>query len=75
MHIALEVDTLPDVVAGVSEEISLAPVFAGMEQLLDVVNEVWKVMVGNPLLVVFLGGSLFSLGIWVFKKVKRAARG
>ena len=47
----------------------------GMETLLNVVKQVWTVMVSNPFFVVFLGASLFSLGIWIFKKVKRAARG
>ena len=54
---------------------TLAPIISGMGTLVEVVGEVWSVMTGNPLLVVYLGASLFGVGIWIFKKVKRAAKG
>ena len=75
MNLALSADSVVDAVNGVVEEVSIAPIVSGMGQLIDVMGEVWKVMIGNPLLLVYLGASLFSVGIWIFKKVKRAARG
>lgn len=54
---------------------TLAPIITGMGSLVEVMNEVWKVMTSNPLLVVFLAGSLFAVGIRIFRKVKSAAKG
>lgn len=54
---------------------TLAPVTSAMSTLVDVMGKVWEVMVANPLLVVFLAASLLSVGISIFKRVKRAARG
>ena len=45
-----------------------------MDDLVGVMNEVWNVMTSNPLLLVFLGVSLFGVGIRLFKKVKSAAK-
>lgn len=73
--VALSANTPADVVGDVVSEISIAPVTAGMRQLVDVMGDVWSVMTANPLLCVFLGGSLLIMGISVFKKIKRAARG
>lgn len=53
---------------------TLAPIVSSMTTLVDIMGEVWSVMTGNPLLVFFLGVSLFSVGIRVFKKVKGAAK-
>ena len=73
--IALSANTPADVVGDIVEEVSITPVTAGMRQLVGVMGDVWSVMTANPLMCVFLGASLFSVGIWVFKKVKRAAKG
>lgn len=54
---------------------TLAPIITGMGSLVEVIGEVWKVMTSNPLLVVFLAGSLFGVGIKIFRKVKSAAKG
>ena len=37
------------------------------------ISMVWDVMTGNPLLVVFVGASLVSLGFRFFRKAKRTA--
>ena len=71
--IALSANTPVDTVTDVATEISIAPVMSGMRQLVDVMGDVWNIMTANPLLCVFLGGSLLLMGIRVFKKVKRAA--
>lgn len=73
--VALTANTPVDTVTDITTEFSIAPVTAGMRQLIDVMGDVWSVMTSNPLLCVFLGASLLSVGIWVFRKVKRAARG
>ena len=54
---------------------TLAPVTTAMSTLVTVMGAVWEVMVANPLLVVFLAASLFSVGIRIFRKVKGAAKG
>ena len=58
-----------------TETSTLEPIITGKGALVDVMGEVWKVMISNPLLVVFLAGSLFSVGIRIFRKVKSAAKG
>ena len=58
-----------------AEVSTLAPVTTAMSTLVTVMEGVGEVMVSNPLLVVFLAGSLFSVGIKIFKKVKGAAKG
>ena len=54
---------------------TLAPVITAMSTLVEIMGEVWKVMTGNPLLLVFLAAGLFGVGIKIFKKVKGAAKG
>lgn len=46
-----------------------------MGDLVDVMEQVWAIMVSNPMLVVFLAAGLFTVGVRVFRKVKRAAKG
>ena len=40
-----------------------------------VVGSVWELMTSNPMLLVFLCGSLLSVGFAFYRKAKRAARG
>ena len=58
-----------------SDTSTLTPIITAMGSLVEIMGEVWKVMTGNPLLVVFLAASLFSVGIKIFRKVKGAAKG
>ena len=58
-----------------ADSTTLTPVITAMGTLVEIMGEVWEVMVANPLLVVFLAGSLFGVGIRIFKKVKGAAKG
>ena len=53
---------------------SIERVTSALDDLVDVMGEVWKVMVSNPLFLVFLGVSLFSVGIWLFRKIRSAAK-
>ena len=45
-----------------------------MDNLVGVMGMVWLVMTSNPLFLVFLGVSLFSVGIWLFRKVRNASK-
>lgn len=72
--VVLSSNTVVDDVSDITTEFSIAPVTAGMRQLVGVMGDVWSVMTANPLMCVFLGASLFSVGVWVFVKVKRAAK-
>ena len=44
------------------------------EALVDGVGIVWEMVTGNPLLALFVGASIVSLGFAFFRKAKRAAR-
>lgn len=42
--------------------------------LADVMQQVFAIMMSNPLFLVLLAASLFSVGVWIFRKVKGAAK-
>ena len=54
---------------------ALAPIVSSIGTITELVGEVFTVMTSNPLLVVFLGGSLLTVGIRFFRKLKNAAKG
>ena len=57
------------------ETSTLTPVITAISTVLELVTQVFTVMVGNPLLVVFLAASLLTLGIRIFRKLKSATKG
>lgn len=42
--------------------------------LADVMQQVFAIMMSNPLFLVLLAASLFSVGVWIFRKVKGASK-
>ena len=44
------------------------------EVIVSGVGVVWDLVTGNPLLTLFVGASIVSLGFSFFRKAKRAAR-
>lgn len=54
---------------------SIERVTAAMDDLVDVVGQVFLVILSNPFLVVLVAAGLFALGVRIFKKVKSAAKG
>ena len=66
MHLALS--------AG-ADTSTLAPIITAMGSLVEIMGSVWSFMTSNPLFLVFLGASLFGVGIKLFRKVKSAAKG
>ena len=52
-----------------------ATMVSAIDDVVDVMEQVWAIMVSNPLLVVFLAASLLIVGVRIFRKVKRAAKG
>ena len=42
--------------------------------LTDVMEQVFAIMTSNPRLLVLLAASLFRVGVWIFRKVKGAAK-
>ena len=42
--------------------------------LTTLMGDVWEIMVANPLLAVMLAGSLVTVGIRIFRRIKAAAR-
>ena len=61
--------------ASTGTDANMTTIVTAMGTLVEIMGEVWKVMVSNPLLVVFLAASLFGVGIKIFRKVKGAAKG
>lgn len=53
----------------------LLTIVKAMDNVADVMEQVWIIMVSNPLLVVFLAAALFTVGVRIFRKVKRSAKG
>lgn len=49
-------------------------VVSSMDTLGTLMTKVWTLMTSNPLLVLFLAVSLLSIGVAVFRMIKRAAR-
>ena len=54
---------------------SIDTVTSAIDDLVDIVEQVFLVILSNPLLVVLAAASLLALGVRIFKKVKRAAKG
>lgn len=52
----------------------LVPIKRAIGDLVDVMEQVFAIMTSNPLLLVLLAASLFSVGVWIFRKVKSAAK-
>ena len=54
---------------------SIERVLGAMGDLVEVMERLFAIMVSNPLFVVLLAGSLLTLGVRIFRKVKSAAKG
>ena len=46
-----------------------------MHDVANVMEQVWIVMVSNPFLVVLVAAGLFTVGVRIFRKTRRAAKG
>lgn len=53
----------------------MAAVLSAFDTVVSLMNEVWKLMTSNPLLTLFLAAGLLTIGVRVFRQVKRAAKG
>jgi uncharacterized membrane protein (DUF106 family) len=53
----------------------MASVLDGLTTLTSVVGEVFSMITGNPILVVFLAAALMGVAIRMFKKLRGAAGG
>ena len=54
---------------------TVATVLGNTTTLATLVKDVWDIMTGNPVLLVFICAGLVTLGFSLFRKAKRAARG
>lgn len=45
----------------------------GVETVLSLATQTVEFMIGNPICLVFLAGSLVGIGVGVFKKIKKLA--
>lgn len=52
----------------------MAAVLGSFDTITELVTNVWNLMTSNPLLALFLGVSLISIGVGVFMAIKNAAR-
>ena len=44
---------------------------SGVTTITDLVSQVWTIMTGNPLVMVFVGSSLLGLAIGVIRKLTK----
>lgn len=56
-----------------AEPTGMDAVIAAIPTLTTMVGKVWELMTSNPLLTLFLAVSMISVGVWVFRMIKRAA--
>ena len=49
-----------------------ASITSGVSTVTEVFGNVWTLLTGNPLCMVFVGASLLGLGIGLFRKLKRS---
>ena len=49
-------------------------VLGSVDTITTLMTHVWTLMTSNPLLTLFLAVSLISVGVGVFRMIKRAAR-
>ena len=52
----------------------MTAILGSMSTLTSLMSSVWQVMTANPMLTVFLAASLLTVGISIFKRIKRAAK-
>lgn len=45
---------------------------SGVSTITELVSQVWSLMTGNPLIMVFVGGSLLAVAIGVIRKLIRS---
>ena len=64
-----------DSIGGGRDTSSIGTLISAMDDLVDVVEQVFLVILSNPFLVVLAAASLIVLGARIFKKVKRVAKG
>ena len=48
---------------------------SGVSTIVDLFGQVWTLMTANPLVMVFVGASLVTMTLGIFRKVKKASRG
>lgn len=53
----------------------MAAVLASFTTVTDLMGKVWDLMTSNAYLTLFLAMSLLSVGVWAFRKIKKAAKG
>lgn len=44
---------------------------SGVTTIIDLVSQVWTIMTGNPLVMVFVGASLLGVAIGVIRKLTK----
>lgn len=50
-------------------------VLGAFDTVVSLMNKVWELMTSNPLLTLFLAAGLLTIGVRVFRQIKRAAKG
>ena len=48
---------------------------SAMDTVVQLMSKVWELMTSNPLLTLFLAAGLLTIGVRVFRQIKRAAKG
>lgn len=53
----------------------MSAVLGAFDTVVSLMNKVWELMTSNPLLTLFLAAGLLTIGVRVFRQIKRAAKG
>ena len=53
----------------------MSAVLGAFHTVVSLMNKVWELMTSNPLLTLFLAAGLLTIGVRVFRQIKRAAKG
>lgn len=67
--------TAPALATDANGDSGMTAVLGTVTTISSLLDSVWTLMTSNPLLTLFLGVSLLTVGIRVFRRVRGAARG
>ncbi len=59
---------------GITALAEAVDITSGLSTVTSLFSQIWTLMTGNPLIMVFVGGSLVGVGVGVFRKLRKSVR-
>ena len=56
----------------VVQPLEAVAITSGVSTVVEIFGQIWSLMTGNPLIMVFIGASLLGVGVGVFRKLRSA---